>query len=787
MHASAARAFFFLLSLFPNSLSSLFLNSQPPPPLNRFRMTTTTPSKKSKATSPSSSPKRNTPSRSTRSRSLTPTRPSSASKKEKKKGEEEDDDGEESEEEEEEEDIQPTMEKKEKKRRRSHASSSPSPSPSLPPVASNKRRMTMKKINEEEEEDVSLTNAYAETNLVKTRFVKEFKARSERAMEAEEEAASLRVKLAESELRRVSAEAKVLAMTKSSDGDGQTPSAATTTAKGEGKTKRRSASPMVVSPTRRSTRATSADKELAENEENNNNNNALVAALVPTANDENYYSPLMMKREIEARERAETERDKLREQLVALKTRHAALEKKVMDDEGDELEDEVKEENKIIEKLRKRLEKAETVNAELEMEVADLRSKRNERKAVEAKLEEALEMNEELKNALEEERKSLLEKNNASNNNNNNNNNNKVLKELIEEKEHTIKILRQEMKSLEASAARGDMLHSKMVSVEAVEERLRSTEAKLSRANENVRAKEIENESLQRAVKNAGKWSSALLEEGPEELKNRVGALQSETLSLSEKLAEATKALKVEQTKRELFESKAKEEEEAINALEKQLETAKMDALNAKSIVEAKDSEIASLQKMAENERKGEKILQMKSSPFTNEIIRGLEKEITKLKNSNNNCSSNNNRNNNNTSSSDEIIANLQKKEQRLLVAFKSTVLKFREAVKLLFGFNIELVGEKASKTQFLITSVANESATLLFNYDEAKHSVSLEKNDPSWERHSESLKKNFTLYVEKEEEDEKNSPGTTTSFGVPAFLSNWNMDMYNNTNNNNN
>jgi len=781
MHASA-RAFFSFF-LFPE-LSSLFLNSQPPPPPHRFRMTPT-PSKKSKATSP----KRNAPSRSTRSRSLTPTRPSSASKK--KKGEEEDDDnddGEESEEEEEE-DIQPTMEKREKKRRRSRASSSPSPSPSLPPVASNKRRMTMKKINEEEEEeDVSLTNAYAETNLVKSRFVKEFKARSERAMEAEEEAASLRVKLAESELRRVSAEAKVLAMTKTGDGDGQTPAAAaTTTAKGEGKTKRRSASPMVVSPTRRSTRATSADKELAENEENNKNSNAVVVgALVPTVNDENYYSPLMMKREIEARERAETERDKLREQLVALKTRHAALEKKVMDDEGDELEDEVKEENKIIEKLHKRLEKAETVNAELEMEVADLRGKRNERKAVEAKLEEALEVNEELKNSLEKERKSLLEKNNASNNNNNdnNNNNNKVLKELIEEKEHTIKILRQEMKSLEASAARGDMLHSKMVSVEAVEERLRSTEAKLSRAIENVRAKEIENENLQRAVKNAGKWSSALLEEGPEELKNRVGALQSETLSLSEKLAEATKALKVEQTKRELFESKAKEEEEAINALEKQLETAKMDALNAKSIVEAKDSEIASLQKMAENERKGEKILQMKSSPFTNEIIRGLEKEITKLKNSNNNSS--NNRNNNNSSSSDEIIANLQKKEQRLLVAFKSTVLKFREAVKLLFGFNIELVGEKASKTQFLITSVANESATLLFNYDEVKHSVSLEKNDPSWERHSESLKKNFTLYVEKEEEDEKNSPGTTTSFGVPAFLSNWNMDMYNNTNTNN-
>ena len=56
---------------------------------------------------------------------------------------------------------------------------------------------------------------------------------------------------------------------------------------------------------------------------------------------------------------------------------------------------------------------------------------------------------------------------------------------------------------------------------------------------------------------NAGKWTSAsLLDEGPEELKNRVGALQTETIALSEKLAEATKALKVEQTKRELFESK---------------------------------------------------------------------------------------------------------------------------------------------------------------------------------------------------------------------------------------
>lgn len=546
----------------------------------------------------------------------------------------------------------------------------------------------------------------------------------------------------------------------------------------------------MVSPRRRSTRATSVDKEkLAREKETsaiNSNDDAAIVLATTTANNNNNkqqqqqqqnYSPSMIKREVEARELAETERDKLREQLLALKTRHAALEKKVMDDEGDELEDKVREENEVIEKLRKRLEKAETVNAELEMEVADLRGKRNERKTVEAKLEEALEMNEGLESALEEEKKALLENTNLNSLPKSPGGVGKKGKgkKNDDEKEHTIRILRQEMKSLEASASRGDMLHSKMVSVEAVEERLRSTEAKLSRAKENVRAKEIENEKLQRALMNAGKWTSAsLLDEGPEELKNRVGALQTETIALSEKLAEATKALKVEQTKRELFESKAKEEEKLKDALEKELETAKMDALNAKSIVEAKDSEIASLQKMAENERKGEKILQTKSSPFTNEIIRGLEKEITRLKNNN---SSNNNINNNTSSSSDDIISKLQKKEQRLLVAFKSTVLKFREAVKLLFGFNIELVGEKASKTQFLITSNANEHARLLFNYDEAKHSVSLEKNDPSWEKQSESLKKNFTLYVEKEDDDDKKK----SIAGVPAFLSNWNMEFYNN------
>jgi hypothetical protein len=671
-----------------------------------------------------------------------------------------DDDDDESEEE----DIQPTMEKKGV--RRFPSSSSPN--------NTNTKRQKMS----------TMTNAYEETNLVKTEFVQQFKAQSKRAMKAEEENVDLRMRLAESELKRVSTEAKVLAMMPESSARG---GAKTKEEEEEeqqqqrrGK-KRRSASPM-VSPRRRSTRATSVDKEKETSAINSNDDAAIVLATTTANNNNNKqqqqkYSHSMIKREVEARELAETERDKLREQLLALKTRHAALEKKVMDDEGDELEDKVREENEVIEKLRKRLEKAETVNAELEMEVADLRGKRNERKTVEAKLEEALEMNEGLKSALEEEKKALLENTNLNSLPKSPGGVGKKGKgkKNDDEKEHTIRILRQEMKSLEASASRGDMLHSKMVSVEAVEERLRSTEAKLSRAKENVRAKEIENEKLQRALMNAGKWTSAsLLDEGPEELKNRVGALQTETIALSEKLAEATKALKVEQTKRELFESKAKEEEKLKDALEKELETAKMDALNAKSIVEAKDSEIASLQKMAENERKGEKILQTKSSPFTNEIIRGLEKEITRLKNNN---SSNNNINNNTSSSSDDIISKLQKKEQRLLVAFKSTVLKFREAVKLLFGFNIELVGEKASKTQFLITSNANEHARLLFNYDEEKHSVSLEKNDPSWEKQSESLKKNFTLYVEKEDDDDKKK----SIAGVPAFLSNWNMEFYNN------
>ena len=382
-----------------------------------------------------------------------------------------------------------------------------------------------------------MTNAYEETNLVKTEFVQQFKAQSKRATRAEEENVDLRMRLAESELKRVSTEAKVLAMMSESSarGGAKTKEEEEEQQQQRGK-KRRSASPM-VSPRRRSTRATSVDKEkLAREKETsaiNSNDDAAIVLATTTANNnkqqqqqqQQNYSPSMIKREVEARELAETERDKLREQLLALKTRHAALEKKVMDDEGDELEDKVREENEVIEKLRKRLEKAETVNAELEMEVADLRGKRNERKTVEAKLEEALEMNEGLKSALEEEKKALLENTNLNSLPKSPGGVGKKGKgkKNDDEKEHTIRILRQEMKSLEASASRGDMLHSKMVSVEAVEERLRSTEAKLSRAKENVRAKEIENEKLQRALMNAGKWTSAsLLDEGPEELKNRV-------------------------------------------------------------------------------------------------------------------------------------------------------------------------------------------------------------------------------------------------------------------------
>ena len=360
----------------------------------------------------------------------------------------------------------------------------------------------------------------------------------------------------------------------------------------------------------------------------NSNDDAAIVLATTTANNNNQqqqqqqqnYSPSMIKREVETRELAETERDKLREQLLALKTRHAALEKKVMDDEGDELEDKVREENEVIEKLRKRLEKAETVNAEVgdgsrgfareKKREENGRGKvrggfRDERGAKERARggKESVVGEYEFELAAESVAGGVGKKGKGKKND--------------DEKEHTIRILRQEMKSLEASASRGDMLHSKMVSVEAVEERLRSTEAKLSPTEGKRHAsEEIENEKLQRALMNAGKWTSAsLLDEGPEELKNRVGALQTETIALSEKLAEATKALKVEQTKRELFESKAKEEEKLKDALEKELETAKTDALNAKSIVEAKDSEISSLQKMAENERKGEKILQNKIEP----------------------------------------------------------------------------------------------------------------------------------------------------------------------------
>ena len=99
-----------------------------------------------------------------------------------------DDDDDESEEE----DIQPTMEKKGV--RRFPSSSSPN--------NTNTKRQKMS----------TMTNAYEETNLVKTEFVQQFKAQSKRAMKAEEENVDLRMRLAESELKRVSTEAKVLAM-----------------------------------------------------------------------------------------------------------------------------------------------------------------------------------------------------------------------------------------------------------------------------------------------------------------------------------------------------------------------------------------------------------------------------------------------------------------------------------------------------------------------------------------------------------------------------------------------
>ena len=195
----------------------------------------------------------------------------------------------------------------------------------------------------------TMTNAYEETNLVKTEFVQQFKAQSKRATRAEEENVDLRMRLAESELKRVSTEAKVLAMMSESSarGGAKTKEEEEQQQQRRGK-KRRSASPM-VSPRRRSTRATSVDKEkLAREKETsaiNSNDDAAIVLATTTANNNNNnkqqqqqnYSPSMIKREVEARELAETERDKLREQLLALKTRHAALEKKMMDDEGDEL------------------------------------------------------------------------------------------------------------------------------------------------------------------------------------------------------------------------------------------------------------------------------------------------------------------------------------------------------------------------------------------------------------------------------------------------------------------
>ena len=157
------------------------------------------------------------------------------------------------------------------------------------------------------------------------------------------------------------------------------------------------------------------------------------------------------------------------------------------------------------------------------------------------------------------------------------------------------------------------------------------------------------------------------------------------------------------------------------------METVKIDALNAKSIVASKDSEISSLQKNGPKfprEKRREDITNEIEPVFRTKSSEAWKKKSQKLKNSKQNIDNTAN----NTNDTHSEIEMLQKKEQRLRVAFQSTVLKFREAMKLLFGFNIELVGEKASKTQFLITSNADENATLLFNYDEPKRSVSLDK-----------------------------------------------------------
>ena len=179
---------------------------------------------------------------------------------------------------------------------------------------------------------------------------------------------------------------------------------------------------------------------------------------------------------------------------------------------------------------------------------------------------------------------------------------------------------------------------------------------------------------------------------------------------------------------------------------------------------------------MSANDDKFQKILQTKQSPFTNEIIRGLEKEIISLKA----ASYNNNNNSNNNTNNNTEIEKLQKKEQRLLQVFQATTNKFKDAVKLLFGYTLDLVvastdtnNKGGGKVQFVVTNEFSSSGNnlpIVFDYDEIKRFVKLEKNDPNWAKQTEHVKKNYDFYENTYEEE---------SGFVAAFLSNFLLEEF--------
>jgi len=710
--------------------------------------------------------------RNTRSRSVTPIKqlntattdlnPSPSLTKNEEEEEEEEDSGDEDE------DIQQTLLKK---RRNIINEESPTEK------QTGKKKQKIEDTDDyAHDRDDDYKNAYAETNLVKTEFLEHYKYLKKVSIERERESEGLKAMLAESELKRVSAEAKLMLQKRVDDDDDDDDSTPN-----DGRRRRRRTKSVTPSP-ERGGRSKSKDRELAvimhanNNNKNNNDND----------DNENHHAiVLKYKKEIEARERAEGELEKLREQSVKLKTRVAALEKKVMDDEGDDMEDVVREENEVIEKMRKRLNSCETVNAELEMEVQDLRFSLNERKSIEAKLEEALEINKELKKAFNAEKQRVLE----INNNNNNNSNNQSMMAMMnnnddDEKDQLIKILREELKILEASASQGEVLKNKMVSIEALEERLRSTEAKLTRAKEKLRSKEIENDQLLSLKDSSGDLNNNNDNNDNNNNNNNklirndieISSLQTNTIELSEKLAETEKSLKVERTKKDSFEQKWKQEEIEKERIEKLFEEEKIEAMRLKSAIDLKEAEIENLKKMSANDDKFQKILQTKQSPFTNEIIRGLEKEIISLKA----ASYNNNNNNNNNTNNNTEIEKLQKKEQRLLQVFQATTNKFKDAVKLLFGYTLDLVvattdtnNKGGGKVQFVVTNEFSSSGNnlpIVFDYDEIKRFVKLEKNDPNWAKQTEHVKKNYDFYENTYEEE---------SGFVAAFLSNFLLEEF--------